>query len=51
MKAKERLTRGEAIRKKCLECSGYDNKEVKNCPFVKCPLWRYRRGREEEQNI
>jgi len=42
-----RLTRQQAIRKKCLDCSGYQPKEVRLCPIKDCPLYRYRLGYEE----
>jgi len=34
----------KAIRKKCLDCSGYSKKEVRLCPIVECPLYPYRMG-------
>ena len=43
----ERLTRGKAIRLKCLDCCCGSSAEVRRCSSVKCPLWRYRMGREE----
>lgn len=43
----ERLTRGKAIRLKCLDCCCGNSAEVRRCSSVKCPLWRYRMGREE----
>lgn len=42
----KRLTRGQAIRKKCLDCSANNRAEVKNCPIKDCPLYRYRLGKE-----
>lgn len=45
--AEKRLTRGEAIRKHCVECSGGQVKEVRNCTVKKCYLYRYRMGTEE----
>lgn len=47
MEEKKRLTRGQAIKQKCLDCSAYDRKEVKNCEFKGCPLYKYRLGKEE----
>jgi len=38
------MTRNEAIRKKCLECSGGSPKEVTICHHFDCPLWWYRCG-------
>lgn len=37
----------KAIKLKCLDCSGEDKKEVKNCSFKECPLYKYRLGKEE----
>ncbi|WP_164845556.1 hypothetical protein [Anaerosphaera multitolerans] len=47
----KRLTRQQAIRKKCLDCSGQSFKEVKECPIKKCPLYRYRLGYEEKGEV
>lgn len=47
MEEKNKLTRKQAIKQKCLDCSAYDRKEVKNCEFKECPLYRYRLGVEE----
>ena len=35
----------EAIRQKCLDCSGYQPSEVKLCEAVTCRLWPFRAGR------
>jgi hypothetical protein len=35
----------EAIRQKCLDCSGQQPTEVKLCETVTCPLWPFRAGR------
>ncbi|RWH78868.1 MAG: hypothetical protein EOQ86_16470 [Mesorhizobium sp.] len=35
----------EAIRRKCLDCSGQQLAEVKLCETVTCPLWPFRAGR------
>jgi len=35
----------EAIRQKCLDCSGQQPAEVKLCEAVTCPLWPFRAGR------
>lgn len=43
----ERLTRRNAIREKCMDCCCGNRAEVRRCTAVKCPLWRYRMGREE----
>jgi hypothetical protein len=42
-----RLTRGEAIRAKCLECCCNQSAEVRRCPCEKCPLFPYRMGHED----
>lgn len=45
---KKRLTRGEAIRRFCLECMGGSWLEVKLCTAPNCPLYRYRMGNENK---
>lgn len=35
----------QAIRSKCLDCSCYQQSEVRLCEAVKCPLWPFRAGR------
>jgi hypothetical protein len=35
----------EAIRQKCLDCSGQPTAEVKVCETVTCALWPFRAGR------
>lgn len=42
-----RVTRSKAIRQKCLDCCCGSNVEVRLCPVIKCPLWRYRLGNEK----
>lgn len=42
----ERIGRAKAIRLKCLDCSAGQAVEVRKCPAVDCPLWRFRMGRE-----
>lgn len=44
--AGERLTRKQAIREKCIDCSGGNKAEVRRCPATKCALWPYRMGAE-----
>lgn len=44
----ERITRGKAIRLKCLDCCGGNNAEVRRCSATNCPLWRYRMGNEKK---
>lgn len=43
----KQITRGKAIRLKCLECCR-NSAEVRRCPVTRCPLWRYRMGSEQE---
>lgn len=38
------LTPLKAIRKRCLDCSAYQAKEVKLCPATDCLLYPYRMG-------
>lgn len=47
----ERLNRAKAIRKKCLDCCAYQQNEVKLCTSYNCPLWRYRMGKEEQDEL
>lgn len=35
----------KVIRAKCLDCCCGSAKEVEACPIVKCPLWRWRSGK------
>lgn len=42
----ERVSRAKAIRQKCLDCCCDNMSEVRKCPMTKCPLWRYRMGKE-----
>ena len=42
----ERIGRSKAIRLKCLDCCCGQAAEVRKCPSVDCPLWRFRMGRE-----
>ena len=47
----ERITRGKAIRLKCLDCCCGNSAEVRRCSVTKCPLWRYRMGSEQNPQI
>jgi hypothetical protein len=40
------LTRGSAIRQKCLECCAWHTTEVRECGSEDCALWPYRMGSE-----
>lgn len=42
----ERVSRSKAIRLKCLDCCAGQAAEVRKCPAIDCPLWRFRMGRE-----
>lgn len=42
----ERMTRGQAIRAKCLDCCAGQTVEVRLCTASDCPLYRFRMGRE-----
>ena len=46
----ERLTRGKAIRAKCLDCCCGNSAEVRKCTITTCPLWIYRMGVEVTEN-
>lgn len=46
----ERLTRGKAIKAKCLDCCCGQYTEVKKCTVTTCPLWIYRLGKEVDEN-
>lgn len=35
----------KAIRMKCLDCSCYELKEIRECIIVNCPLYIYRDGK------
>ena len=48
---KIRLTRGEAVRQKCLDCMNYQMAEVAKCDIYGCPLWRYRLGSEKRSTV
>ncbi len=37
------MTRGEAIRNYCLDCSDNNHAEVTRCPFPDCPLYPFRK--------
>lgn len=41
----DRLTRIQAIRAKCLECSNDSRKEIRECPIQTCPLYPFRMGK------
>lgn len=39
---KLRLNRRAAVRERCLDCSGFSAKEVRECPLADCPLYPFR---------
>ena len=39
----------KVIRLKCLDCSADQPSEVEKCPVTKCPLWRYRMGKNPDR--
>jgi hypothetical protein len=50
------ITPLKAIKKHCLECSGFEKKQVRECVIKDCILYEYRRGtnpsrRRKEQPI
>ena len=38
----------QAIRHKCLDCSGYQPAEVRECPVSTCGLWPFRFGMDPD---
>lgn len=47
----KRISRTKAIRYKCLDCCSYQSNEVRDCPAKDCPLWRFRMGHEEKDEL
>lgn len=47
----KRLTRAQAIHQKCIDCCNDQIYEVKKCHIKDCPLWRYRMGHEEDDEL
>ena len=41
----------KAIRKKCLDCSYFQPKEVRECLVIKCPIYPYLFGRRPSEAI
>ena len=39
----------KAIRKKCLDCTCNQPKEIRLCPIIDCPLYPYRMGRRPDE--
>ncbi|MBC2713982.1 MAG: hypothetical protein HF978_01615 [Desulfobacteraceae bacterium] len=42
------INRRKAIREKCLNCSGFSPKEVRDCDHVNCGLYEFRLGRGKQ---
>lgn len=38
----KKLNRREAIRNRCIDCSGFAKMEVRNCAIFNCQLWPFR---------
>ena len=47
----ERINRSKAIRLKCLDCCCDNMAEVRKCTATHCSLWRYRMGKEENDEL
>ena len=47
----KRFSRSKAIRLKCLDCCANQHLEVRLCTSYDCPLWRYRMGKEERDEL
>lgn len=47
----ERISRSKAIRLKCLDCCAGQSAEVRKCTATHCSLWRYRMGKEENDEL
>jgi len=47
----KRPTALKAIRAKCINCSGFQPKEVKECPVKSCALWPFRMGRGYDEPL
>ena len=45
------LTRAEAIRLYCFDCSGFSYYEVDKCPLTDCPLFRFRNRKASSQRM
>jgi hypothetical protein len=39
----------KTIRKKCLDCTCGQVKEIRLCPIINCPLYPYRMGRRPDK--
>ena len=41
----------KSIRKKCLDCTCYQPKEIRLCEIINCPLYPYRMGTRPSKAI
>jgi len=41
----KKMTPLKAIKEKCLNCSGWERRSVKNCEHTDCPLYFFRFGK------
>jgi hypothetical protein len=41
----------KAIKRRCLDCSGYSKAEVRNCHHVTCALYPFRQGRNPNRRM
>ncbi len=48
-KARTGRSRSAAVRAFCLMCTGFQEREVRLCPSVYCPLHKFRMGNVEAQ--
>lgn len=44
------LPLAKIIRKKCLECTGFQKSEIRKCTATACALWPYRMGKNPFQS-
>lgn len=45
------LNRRTAIKFKCLDCSGFEFAEMRNCEHKDCSLWQFRTGKGEQDPV
>ncbi len=45
-----KLTPLKAIKKHCMECSGYEKKQVRECVIKDCVLYEYRLGKNPRRS-
>lgn len=49
--AEVHLNRRKAIHLKCLDCSGFEWNEVRDCEHTDCPLYPYRTGKGKQDAV